>query len=211
MPRCTATNRSGKRCKNNQLDGSLYCSTHKGLCEASAMDDGLDLASLFDDEVVETHAPDPVLVPVPASPQATESIQNIHVEHQQNVYNNIFQLHDIDAMIDEITAKLSKLNKVKRVISSANAEIESKARWMFYHGNKHNPTLIGDLRTKLMSSGLYLIKNNKEVLPYSFVKEYTDNAFNALSMEERDKYYERARSKVYGKVNTARAQLFLQH
>lgn len=114
---------------------------------------------------------------------------------------------DIDAMLDDITVKMERLNKVKKILKTVNTEVETKARWSFYHANKNNDFIVGDLRTKLKSSGLYLIKNNKEVIPYRFVKEYTDNAFNTLDPSEKQTYYTMARMNLMGRVQTAQRLL----
>lgn len=210
MARCTAKTSVGKRCRHNQTEGSSFCAQHKKIHEERAIipdQNGWD-DSIFDDipdMFAEVSSPQP-----PAPSQATESIHiEKHIENplEQQVVYNIFQIDDINAMIEEVTMKLAKLNKVKRIIITANNEIENKAKWMFYHANKNNTVLMTELRTKLQSCGLYLVKNNKEVIPYVYIKEYTDNAFAGLSSSDKVTYYDRAKEKIYGKVQMARAQI----
>lgn len=202
MPRCTATTRAGKRCKHNQADGSLFCVTHKNMKDGQAGDgwEGIDdiLADTFDlsgDEIVET-SDATISLNLVNNPQ-----QPVLVEPQQTSEFNL------DAMLEEVTMKLEQLNKVKKLLKNASAEVETKAKLMFYHANKTNPDLMNELRTKLKTCGLYLVKNNKEIIPYTFVKEYTDNAFNAMNPVDKKPYYDRVRGSMVCKVHAAQRLL----
>jgi len=201
MPRCTATARTGKRCKHNQVDGSLFCTAHKKMNEnndvATTGDgwEGIDelLSEAFDD--------------VPDVVETSDATISLNMIAPPPIQQTPVPTLNIDDMLEEITLKMEKLNKVKRILKTANSEVDSKAKWMFYHTNKTNPDLVGDIRTKLQSCGLYLIKNNKEVLPYRFVKEYTDNSFNAMPQQEKEAYYNKARMNIMGKVHMAQRLL----
>lgn len=196
-PSCAAIAKStGKPCRRSPVQGSIYCSDHKVFenDSVSSMGDGMESSQ------------QDVPIEVSAEPTAaTEHSRGTTISLPMIVPSDKVVVHDIDsitAVMDTLTMKLTKLRKLKKMMMNMEAEIEKKAMSMYYHHNKTNQVVLADLRTKLQSVGLYLVKDNKERIPYQFVREYTNNNFAQLSNEEKKVYIEEAKKKVRAHVAT---------
>lgn len=207
--KCAATSKStGKKCKHNHVEGSIYCAAHKAMFEKTAT--GQETASnagdgweneldIFDEDFLKEVAQQPTASHI--------SLPLVAPTPPVMVTQAVVSVPDIDAitnMMDDLTLKLNKLKKLKKVVANMDAEVEKKALSLFYHHNKLNQTVLTELRGKLQSVGLYLVKGNKECIPYEFVKEYTSNAFANLPIEQKNMYMEEARKLVRARMVWAR-------
>lgn len=117
---------------------------------------------------------------------------------------------DIDMKIKEyeniiLAAKrhLTKLTAIKKMKTATDGRVLTKAKQFYYHDTKNNADILEDIRKRLQASGLYATKVfkkkngdvfTKELLPYHFVKKYTDNMFTAAPPSVHEQYFARARN-----------------
>jgi hypothetical protein len=185
--RCAATSKTtGKKCKNNRTDDSEYCVTHKAIHEKENTQatnvDGWEVLFNDVDESL-SHISLPMVVPEPVQVQAPPP--PVPVESPD--------IDALSAMMNDLSMRLNKLKRMKKVMGNFEVEVQHKARSFFYHQNKNNPTVLSEIRTKLQSVNLYLVKQNKEIIPYQFVREYTDQTFERLAPEQKQVYIDEAR------------------
>jgi hypothetical protein len=187
--RCAATSKTtGKKCKNNRTDDSEYCATHKVIHEKEITQatNGDGWEDLFNDDESLSHISLPMVIPEPVQvhaappPPPPMPVENPDIDA-------------LSAMMNDLSVRLIKLKRMKKVMSNFEIEVEHKARSFFYHQNKNNPTILSEIRTKLQSVNLYLVKQNKEIIPYQFVREYTDQTFERLAPEQKRIYIDEAR------------------
>lgn len=181
--RCAATSKTtGKKCKNNRTDDSEYCVTHKAIHEKETTQatNGDGWEDLFNDVESLSHISLPMVVPEPVHAPAPVPVESSDIDA-------------LSSMMNDLSMRLNKLKRMKKVMINFEVEVEHKARSFFYHQNKNNPTILSEIRTKLQSVNLYLVKQNKEILPYQFVREYTNQTFERLAPEQKQVYIDEAR------------------
>ena len=85
---------------------------------------------------------------------------------------------DLEARVCAIEAALAKLVLFK------SSSPKKKVLRMFYHAHKTNETILNDIKDKLQKGGLPINK-----IPWTYIKQYTDNIFNNMSREDQEIWY----------------------
>lgn len=172
--RCVCIKPDGKRCKNKKNAGNELCTIHTAieLVPPFKLDD-------FDHDMMQ---------------QENEQDATLHGD-------------DLSAMIASLTAQFEDKCKVLRekitVLESERKDVEPRkprrrnvqdfskqAKLKFYHEKKDSCEVRRVLREKLVSVGLY---HNDDRIPWTLVKQWTDQMFDELLDVEKGMYVEMAK------------------
>jgi hypothetical protein len=108
----------------------------------------------------------------------------------------------IDELVISITAAKQNIRKLRAVLKD-EGKVLTKARTMFYHDNKDNPAMLADICGRLQQCGLYaskMIKKKdgtvveKPLIPFVFIRKYTDAVFATMEAEAKERYLNSARN-----------------
>lgn len=172
--RCKATTKAGKVCAKNALTDCDFCHVHNKNGHEKCADI--------------TMVPSVPAVPLPGIMAGLPA-----------------QIAEVQSQIATLKAHLKQLHQLQR----SQGRVFTKAKLMFYHDHKTNPQLLGDIREKLLAGGLLFTRTvaskgvvvTKEKIPYTLVREYTDNTFMTLITDaERMVYLDRALAAVLAPV-----------
>lgn len=196
--RCAAKTAAGKKCKKNAIEGSQFCNIHDRILNRGEVDaaDVLDLDSTSDgNETCDVKEDTTVM----------EEDDKVSSPHKKNVSqisddSQTMNLEVLNERIQYLKLELKRLELLKKNLTT-NGKVMTKAKWLFYHEHKANPQLLEDVRNKLRIAGLYMTRQvkingdtiDKEIIPYTIIKCYTDNAFNGLIGASKASYITKAR------------------
>jgi len=104
---------------------------------------------------------------------------------------DIVAISEINTRIAAMKEEIASLKKIKRGLGNKN-KVLNKAKLLFYHEHKKDAAILNNLRGALRSSNLYLVKKDKEIIPWTFVKACTDELFSKLSKDDQEAYIQLA-------------------
>lgn len=195
-PKCKATTVKGNPCKSAALSNSIYCNTHKN----------------FGDEQSDEHVSDGLMMSSD-NEMGTGSQTRSQVT---GAMSDSTLCETLDTLNEKIT-KLEKLlqgtatstrskskstrstNKVPRKMTDKTAMI--KARWIYYNEFKDTETVVDAIAVPLRKVGMVPVKKmtlddgtiiEKEQIPYTLKKAYTDIQFDKLTEAKKNKYIKMA-------------------
>ena len=184
-PQCTATTNQGHACTRPAEDGSTRCWQHKDTRMS-----------------VQEAARHPLLDDVQADVQAESGISGLSgfsgLTGLSNVSNVDVKVTSLKAKLDQVLAEkavvVAKERLLKKQIRALtdNNHIARKAKSLYYHANKGDVGILGQLQPALQKAGLLIVRNGRTIIPWIYVREVTDRRFMELNETERQVWMERA-------------------
>jgi hypothetical protein len=178
-PQCTATTNSGDQCTRPAEDGSMRCWQHKETPVLSVQEAARH--PLQDDVQAESG------MSGLSGLTGLSNASNVDVK----VASLKAKLEQVQAEKAVLVAKERLLKKQIQALTDTN-HIARKAKSLFYHANKGDAGLLGQLQPALQKAGLLIVRNGRAIIPWIYVREVTDRRFMELNVAERQVWMERA-------------------
>jgi hypothetical protein len=197
MPRCHGQTATGKRCKLQCSGESEFCWKHGSGEQPEIAPDNVDhetdLDGLFEDDM---SIPEPVDNALQSRVMELEAMLN-----QLTIEKDVLIKKLEESNTKLVMAQDALLKAPKGVDPSVKLakKRENQAKLKFYHENKMRQDIKTDIIERQKASGLYIVKDvvnrngevvRKELIPWMYVKAYTDNLFERLSDEEKARWYD---------------------
>ena len=187
-PQCTATTNRGHACTRPAEDGSTRCWQHKdtnmSVQEAAQhpLMDGAQVDALVDSGMSGLSG-----MSGTSGLTGLSTVSNVDVA----VTSLKTQLEQVQAEKAVLVAKERLLKKQIQALTDNN-HIARKAKSLFYHANKGDIGIVGQLQPALQKAGVLIVRNGRTIIPWIYVREVTDRRFMELSAAERQVWMERA-------------------
>lgn len=193
-PKCKATTLKGNPCKAAALNNSVYCKTHQHFGDEDS-DEHVNGGSVMSSDHEMGSGSQ-------ARSQVTGTMSDSIISETLDTLNEkIDKLEKLlQATATSSRAKGTKsVKKGPRKMTDKTANI--KARWIYYNELKDTPTVIEALAVPLRKVGMVPVKKTilddgtiveKEHIPYTLKKAYTDLQFDKLSDAKKNKYINKA-------------------
>jgi hypothetical protein len=216
MPRCTASTKSGTRCKLQVVENCKFCSVHM-----KAVADEQQVIRVEEDLNLKPSLEQPNrVVTVAAAAAADDEDDDMDLQQQTNKNDDAYITQLINRIVSlelevsnqkqtishmtqtpsnvsnpEVESKQKKIRKPRQYIWT-NERIASKARWLFYHEHKKDNDILQAIYTRLAAAGVMYnvtVKVNgamqeQPFLPWQYIKKTCDNMFDELPPEEKQTY-----------------------
>jgi hypothetical protein len=214
---CCAKTNAGKTCKKNARDGSNYCSMHQAVVDDAAADvDAVDVAAVghldgWEHEIIgeimedcEDEEKDNHNQRILQLEQLVSSLRLDNQRLQKDLVVSKSLLEETQSILQSegqsSGVQSYKSTQIRAPKPMTEKRIWNRAKGLFYAENKAHPTVLDEGRKKLVAGGLYYTKPvhirhmtvDVEMIPWQYLREYTDTMFQALSQDEKQRYFSMA-------------------
>lgn len=197
--RCMARKRAASegaprlQCTRKAIEGTQYCKQHEDYTEAHDTHDA-------NDTIVHEHAHDNFMdIPIPIGSEVTSNMpsQSCSVMNPSVVVDDkdryiaflVNKMNDMSTTIDNITS--SKTRARSYIVN--NIQFEDKCMMEFYKQKRKDAVVLNTIRTYLTERNMLFTKPTKvyggvvqkEVIPWIYVKKYTEDLWKQSSDEEK--------------------------
>lgn len=211
MPRCKAVTQTGKKCKHNAAE---HCD---GFCKAHFKKEVESLQNTVMTEGDETYDGSTVVQDTEDDITLMDHVNDDDTQSQNTESQNTeTKSHTTEPLsfvaVKEISDEIAKQQKIIQEAKSMLKMLKEKqkrhcdmnkiitrAKMLYYKEYKNHEEIMNFLRPKLESAGLLLTKTVivkrqeviKEIIPWQYVKAYTDSVFETRSEEEKQEWYKK--------------------
>ncbi len=216
MPRCTASTKSGTRCKLQAMENCKFCSVHLKTNEEKIVAPRDEQEERAIDNVVESDVDDVDEV------DKVDDVDDMDHHQPQTDKNDAYITQLINRIVSlelEVSTQKQTISQMTRTPSTSNVSnpevgskpkktrkprqyiwtnerIEQKARWLFYHEHKKDNVILQAIYTRLAAAGvMYNVTvringamQEQPFLPWQYIKKTCDNMFDELPQEEKQNY-----------------------